>query len=110
MKKIDKLKAIYYLRAIYGGEVYCRNGEYHILFKNEKFKVKPSDSKRAYSFCLYENGDYVCKFVDSNFIRGLFIIWHYPFYKETGAEPTIEDWNEYLANIKKGDFNGTFCL
>ena len=110
MERVDKLRAIQYLRAVYGGEVYCRNGEYHVLFKEDKFKIKPSNSKRTYSFCLYENGEYECKFVDSSFIRALFVIWHYPIYKEMGMEPTVEDWNKFLANIKKGDLNGTFCL
>ena len=108
MAKIDKLSAIQYLRAVYGGEVYCRNGEYHILFKNDKFKVKPSTSKKYYSFCLYEDGDYNCKFVDTNFIRGLFVIWNYPIYKETGVEPTEEDWLRFVAEIKQfGGNNGT---
>lgn len=101
MERVDKLRAIQYLRAVYGGEVYCRNGEYHILFKEDKFKIKPSSSKRTYSFCLYENGEYECKFVDSNFIRGLFVIWNYPTYKETGAEPTVEDWHRFIADVKR---------
>lgn len=100
MKHSDKLSAIQYLRAIYDGEVYLRNGEYHILFKNARFKIKPSASKRNFSFCLYENGEYKCKFVDSNFIRGLFVIWNYPNYRETGIEPSVEDWLSFISNIK----------
>lgn len=99
--ELNKISAIQYLRAVYGGEVYCRNGEYHILFKDDRFKVKPSNSKKTYSFCLYENGEYECKFVDSNLIRGLFVIWNYPIYKETGAEPTVDDWHRFVADVKQ---------
>ena len=100
MEKFDELKAIQYLRAIYGGEVYYRNGEYHILFGKDRFKIKNSVAKKIYSFCLYENNGYECKFVDSNLIRGMFVICNYPIYKETGVIPTNEDWLKFVADMK----------
>ena len=99
--ELNKVSAIHYLRSIYGGEVYCRNGEYYILFKEDKFKIKPSDLNKTYHFCLYENGEYECKFVDSNLIRGMFVVCNYPIYKETGAIPTGEDWLKFVADMKR---------
>lgn len=101
MKDFNDLSAINYLRMVYGGEIYCRNGEYHILFGKDKFGVKPSLNNKTYSFCLYKDGTYECKFVDSSLVRGLFVICNYPIYKETGVEPTIEDWYKFISDAKK---------
>lgn len=88
-----------YLKRIYGTSFFRNKDALYIKTDKEIYYVKPHHSEQEkYYFANIETGSTL---IDSNFERGLFKVASNSIYKDIGIEPSVEDWNKFLADAQK---------
>ena len=100
---MNPLYIFHYLRVNYGGIISSTRDGFYVRFGDDMFHITilSNGARKCYEFSLFENGKYESKFVDRNLARGLFIIWSYTSFKETGMYPTQENWEKFKEEVYK---------
>ena len=92
-----------HLRRIYGTSFFRNRNILGIKTDKEVYYIKPPFFKQKdYCFINVSTGATV---VDSNFERGLFKVASSSVYKDVGKEPSVEDWERFLADAQKYKVN-----
>ena len=88
-----------YAKIVYDIRLYYKNHVMYIATEDDVYKVVKQGKDKSLYYFISTSRPYVLK--ESSFERGLFVIASKFFYKESGLEPTTEDWRAFLNDAFK---------